>query len=138
MTCWLLEPVAVTLVPSRISSPCFCSVFIASLASCLSTVGRNSSIASRITTSEPRRRQTLPSSKPITPAPMIPSVRGAWLNSSAPVESKMRSLSTAATGIVAGTDPVAMIICLPTMTCVSDASSVTGLISTCLSLSRRP
>ena len=40
-----------------------------------------------MTTSAPSRRQTLPSSRPMTPAPMTPSRLGTASNSSAPQES---------------------------------------------------
>ena len=49
--------------------------------------GRNCSSASSTTTSAPRRRQTLPSSSPMTPAPITPSRFGTASNSSAPQES---------------------------------------------------
>jgi hypothetical protein len=47
-------------------------------------------MASSTVTSAPRRRQTLPSSRPITPAPMTPRRFGTASNSSAPQESTMR------------------------------------------------
>ena len=75
LTCFVFFPFTsapVTLAPSRISSPCFLNNFSVSLAICASTAGRKSGNASRMTTSAPNRCQTLPSSSPITPAPMIP------------------------------------------------------------------
>ena len=63
---------AVTRAPKRMSKPCPLSAFKASRAMRRSAMGKKSSSASSMTTSEPRRRQTLPSSKPITPAPMTP------------------------------------------------------------------
>ena len=44
-------------------------------------------MASSTTTSAPSRRQTLPSSRPITPAPITPRRFGTASNSSAPQES---------------------------------------------------
>src|SRR6266700_1840378 len=62
----------VILTPSSILSPCLAKIFQASFAICSSAVPRNTGSASRIVTSDPRRRQTLPISRPMTPAPMTP------------------------------------------------------------------
>ena len=56
--------------------PCRLNCLPASLAMSRSTTARKSSSASSTTTSEPRRFQTLPSSRPITPAPTTPSFFG--------------------------------------------------------------
>ena len=96
-------------MPRRISSPCFLNNFSVSLAICVSTAGRKSGKASRMTTSEPNRCQTLPSSNPITPAPMIPSRSGTRSNASAPVESTISSSSIGQGGIRIGVDPGAKI-----------------------------
>ena len=98
-----------TLAPRRISRPCFINILFASSAICLSIIARKSSSASSKTTSDPRRPQTEPSSRPITPAPIIPKRFGTESISSAPVESKIKSLSTSATGISMGLDPAAKI-----------------------------
>ena len=105
----------VTLVSTRMSKPCFLSSLAASFEMSLSATARNSGMASYTTTSEPRRRHTEPSSRPMTPAPITPRRFGASLNSSAPVESTMCSPSVLATGISIGTEPAARITYLAVM-----------------------
>ena len=61
-------------------------------------------------TFEPKRAQTLPSSRPITPAPITPRVSGTDSISKAPVLSKIFLSSNFAEGISIGDDPVAIII----------------------------
>ena len=100
----------VTRAPKRISSPCFLKTLAASLAIWPSTAGKKLSSASSNTTLLPRRAQTLPSSRPITPAPITPSLPGTDWNSRAPVESTIISWSTGAGGMATGTEPAAIII----------------------------
>jgi hypothetical protein len=61
-------------------------------------------------TSVPRRRQTEPISRPMTPPPMTASFFGIVLSESAPVESTMRplALSTGTGGRGVGSEPDAM------------------------------
>ena len=75
----------------------------------LSAIGRKSSSASITVTSEPSLDQTLPSSKPIIPAPTTPSVLGTLSKERAPVLSTI-CLPKTADGISIGFDPVAIII----------------------------
>jgi hypothetical protein len=56
----------------------------------------------------PRRRQTEPSSSPITPAPITIRLLGTSAMDRAPVESTMRLLSTVTPGRPEGSEPVAM------------------------------
>ena len=100
----------VTRAPSRISMPWLLIALAASLAIWSSAAARKSGNASSTVTSDPSRRQTLPSSRPITPAPMTPSRLGTSLNSSAPLLSTMRSPSVLATGMLMGSEPVAMMM----------------------------
>ena len=58
------------LTPSSIFRPCLANAFCASLAICSSTAPRNVGSASSTVTSAPRRRQTEPISRPITPEPI--------------------------------------------------------------------
>jgi hypothetical protein len=74
---------------------------------------RNSGSASRMVTSEPRRRHTLPSSRPITPEPITPRRLGTASTSSAPALSRISLLSYFAKGSSIGTEPAAMMTCLP-------------------------
>ena len=101
--------VPVTLAPSRISSPCLEKIFLDSLAIALSMIAKKSSNASRRITSEPNLAQTEPNSRPITPAPITPRRFGTSSISNAPVESRIKSLSTGATGIEIGREPEASI-----------------------------
>ena len=72
-------------------------------------IAKKSSNASRRITSEPNLAQTEPNSRPITPAPITPRRFGTSSISSAPVESRIKSLSTGATGIEMGREPEASI-----------------------------
>ncbi len=72
-------------------------------------MNKKSSNASSTITSEPNLDHTLPSSNPITPAPITPSFFGTEVNSNAPVLSVMFSLH-GAIGISIGSDPEAKII----------------------------
>ncbi len=60
-------------------------------------------------TSLPSRFHTLPSSRPITPAPITPNRFGTTSKSSAPALSTMSFPSNFANGSSIGTEPVAMI-----------------------------
>ncbi len=75
-----------------------------------SSPGQIRSRYSSTVTCAPSRRQTEPSSRPITPAPITTRWRGTSANSRAPVESRMRWLSTGTPGSGAGSEPVAMTI----------------------------
>ena len=94
------------------TSPCFVKSFSASLAMAVSTVPRNAGNASSTVTSAPSRRQTLPISRPITPAPTTPSLRGTSGIASAPSLSSTRTLSKVTPGSARGFEPVAMMTCL--------------------------
>ena len=73
---------------------------------------RKSSIASMTVTFEPSLAQTLPSSRPITPAPITPNVSGTLSISSAPVLSNIFLLSNLAEPISIGDEPEAIMIFL--------------------------
>ena len=77
-------------------------------ASSASAPGRVRSRYSTTVTSAPRRRQTEPSSSPMTPAPMTIIDFGTAERASAPVESTIRAWSTSTPGRRDGSDPVAM------------------------------
>jgi len=66
----------------------------------------------------------------MTPAPMMHSFLGVSLNARAPVESTILSLSTFAGGIFDGSEPVAMMMCLPEAVIVSSSSVDEGETST--------
>ncbi len=95
--------------PSSILSPCLVKIFQASFAICSSAAPRKTGSASRIVTPDPRRRQTLPISRPITPAPITPRRLGTSGISSAPVLLRISFSSKAAPGSSRGFDPVATI-----------------------------
>src|SRR6185503_9570852 len=106
---------AVTLpifTPSEIARPCLVNCFQASFETASSQAPRKAGSASRIVTSEPRRRHTLPSSRPITPAPITPSRLGTDGKASAPSLSQTTSLSTATPGRWRALEPVATITCV--------------------------
>ena len=107
---FLFDNADVTLHPKLIFNPCLLNSFKTSLEILLSAIGKNSSMASSTVTSEPSLDQTLPSSNPITPAPIIPNFLGTESNSNAPVLSTISLLLISATGILIGDDPVAMTI----------------------------
>src|ERR1017187_3451471 len=95
--------------PNLISSPCsLTNTFHASLATASSAAARNLGNASSTVTFAPSRRHTLPSSSPITPAPMTPSLSGTALKASAPMLSHTVSLSTPSPGKWRAVEPVAM------------------------------
>lgn len=66
------------------------------------------SMNSTTVTSVPRRRQTEPISRPITPPPTTTSDLGTALSSRAPVEVTMVVSSTGTPGSFAGSEPVAI------------------------------
>ncbi len=70
--------------------------------------GRMPSRNSTTVTSAPRRRQTEPSSSPITPPPITTIDFGTSASSSAPVEVTMRVSSTSTPFSGVDSDPVAM------------------------------
>ena len=63
-------------------------------------------------TSDPKRRHTLPISKPITPAPISPNFLGTASIASAPVFDNINFSSKAAPGNSRGFEPVAIMMCL--------------------------
>jgi len=81
--------------------------FQASFATASSAAPRNFGSASRIVTSAPSRRHTLPSSSPITPAPITPKRFGTAGKASAPSLSQIVSLSTFTPGRWRAFEPVA-------------------------------
>ena len=89
----------------------------ASLATLSSAAARKPGSASRMTTFEPSRRHTLPSSSPITPAPITPSRSGTSVNASAPTLSQTSAWSTGTPGRWRALEPVA------TMTAFASATS---------------
>ena len=91
--------------------------FSASLAICSSTAPRKVGSASSTVTSAPRRRQTEPISRPITPEPTTPRRFGTAAMSSAPSLDRTFSSSKGASGSARAFEPVA------TMTCLADSVS---------------
>ena len=87
--------------------------------------GRTRSRNSTTVTSEPSRRQTEPSSRPMTPAPMTTRRCGTSVSVSAPVEvtTRVSSISTPFRG--EDSEPVAMTIALASIVCASPFSGVT-------------
>ena len=77
----------------------------------VSVIGKKSSNASITVTSEPSLDQTLPSSRPIIPAPTTPNLLGTLSKAKAPVLSTI-CLPKLAAGISIGEEPVAIIIFL--------------------------
>ncbi|MNT99597.1 hypothetical protein D3C72_2424830 [compost metagenome] len=71
-------------------------------------------------TSVPRRRQTEPISRPITPAPIKPSFLGVAPRRSAPSFDRILSSSNGTPGSARALEPVATMTCLPVM----DSSSL--------------
>ena len=105
----LPAPTAVIFTPVWIARPCFANAFCASFATASSAAPRNAGSASSTVTSAPSRRQTLPISRPITPAPTTPRRFGTAVIASAPALSSTRRLSNGAPGSARGTEPVATI-----------------------------
>ena len=92
-------------------------------------------MASSTTTSAPSLRQTLPSSRPMTPAPITPSRFGTASNSSAPQESTTCLPSNGTLFNSIGTEPEASTTCFATSSLFAPSNAVT---STRLPLSSRP
>ena len=113
-----------TLAPRRTSRPCFLKCRSASLATAWSAIQRNCSIASSTTTSAPSRRQTLPSSRPITPAPITPRRFGTASNSSAPQESTTCRPSNGTLRSGNGCDPEASTTCFAVSSRLLPSSAV--------------
>ena len=112
VTSFLPGVIAPILQPRLIFKPCLMNSFDASLAICSSTAPRKTGRPSSTVTSEPRRRQTLPISRPITPAPMTPSLAGTASMVSAPVFDRISFSSNGAPGNSRAFEPVAMTTCL--------------------------
>ena len=72
-----------------------------------SSIGSKVFSASNISTSDPNLDQTLPSSKPITPAPIIANFFGVSENSSAPALPTIVVPFHGTEGILIGLEPVA-------------------------------
>ena len=111
----------VTLWPSLNAKPCFSSMRWNCLATSPSLVGRIRSRNSTTVTSAPSRRQTEPSSSPITPAPTTMSFFGTLGRLSAPVEETTVFSSISTPGSLATSEPVAITIAL--VSCVVSAPS---------------
>ena len=77
-------------------------------------------------TSAPRRRQTEPSSSPITPAPMTISRFGTDGSDRAPVESTIRPATKSTPGRGVGSEPVAMMMFLAATTVLDPSAAVTS------------
>ena len=107
------------LMPSSMSSPCaLVKILQASAAMDSSAAPRKAGSASMIRTLDPSRRHTLPSSRPITPAPITPSLGGIASKDNAPSLSHTRTLSTGRSGRCRAFEPVA------TMTCLAETVSL--------------
>ena len=76
----------------------------------LSSMGKNSFSASKISTFDPNLDHTLPSSRPITPAPIIAKFLGTSVNSKAPELPIMVVPFHGTDGMLIGLEPVAKII----------------------------
>ncbi len=115
----------VTLRDSLKLMPCFSNRRLACLETSPSMPGSARSRNSTTVTSAPRRRQTEPSSSPITPAPMTISFLGTSLSSRAPVEETMRSSSISTPGSGVTSEPVAMTMFLAESSVSLPSSPVT-------------
>ena len=90
--------------------PCFCNIFINLSATSVSIPGNILGRNSITSTSEPSLLQTVPISRPITPAPITISFLGTFFKSKAPVEVTICVSSMSILGRIVGVDPVAIII----------------------------
>ena len=95
-----------------------------------SVPGRMRSRNSTTRTSLPSRRQTEPSSSPITPAPTTSSRFGTLGSVSAPVEETTVRSSMAMPGSLATSEPVAMTMLLASSRCLSPLSRLTPTLPT--------
>jgi hypothetical protein len=102
---------SVICAPVWMASPCFAKSLPASFAMAPSAAPRNAGSASSTVTSAPSRRQTLPISSPMTPAPTTPRRFGTAGIARAPALSSTRTLSIGTPGSARGFDPVATITC---------------------------
>ena len=129
-TVTLAAPLAVstlvTLEPSMNLTPCFSRMRWNCLTVSTSMPGRMRSRYSTTVTSAPRRRQTEPSSRPITPAPTTIIFAGTLDSSSAPVEETTIFSSMVTPGSGATSEPVAMTTFLVSRTCFEPSSAVTS------------
>ncbi|MNY03156.1 hypothetical protein D3C86_1357610 [compost metagenome] len=105
--------------------PCLLRERCRVLPASMSTPGQIRSRNSTTVTCAPRRRQTEPSSRPITPAPITTRCLGTSLRARAPVESRMRLLSMSTPGRGMGSEPVAMMMSLAISSVLPPALSVT-------------
>ena len=96
------------------------------LATSPSMPGRMRSRYSTTVTSEPRRRHTEPSSRPITPAPMTTRRFGTLSSSSAPVEDTTTFSSISTPGRRVTSEPVAMTMFFVSSTWFEPSSAVTS------------
>ena len=108
-----------------ISKPCFLNSLNVSFEISGSVIGKKVSSASITVTLEPSLDHTLPSSRPIIPAPTIPNDLGTLLNASAPVLSTILSPNLPA-GISMGNEPVAIIIFFPSNSSIEPSLLVTS------------
>jgi hypothetical protein len=116
----------VTLEPSLKAIPCLVSERWKVLAVSSSTPGVMRSRNSTTVTFEPSRRQTEPSSSPITPAPITIRLLGTSGRASAPVESTIRFWSTVDAASGAGSEPVAMTMFLAPSVVTAPSAAVTS------------
>ena len=116
----------VTLLPSLKAMPCFSRMRCSCRATSPSVPGRMRSRYSTTVTCAPSRRHTEPSSSPMTPAPMTRSRFGTCGSDSAPVDDTTAFSSISMPGSLATSEPVAMTIALPSMTCFSPLMNVTS------------
>ena len=105
--------------------PCFSLMRWNCLATSVSMPGRMRSRYSTTVTCEPRRRQTDPSSSPITPAPTTIILAGNLSSAKAPVEDTtiFSSISTPGSGVTS--EPVAMTMALVSSAWTVPSSAVT-------------
>ena len=101
-----------TWTPSSIFKPCLSNAFLASLAICSSTAPKNVGKPSKTVTSAPKRRQTEPISRPITPEPIRPNRLGTEPIRNAPSLDKICSSSNGAAANERALEPVATTTCL--------------------------
>ena len=120
VTCWAAPFLAtpVTLLASLKVMPCLARMRCTVLATSASMPGRMRSRNSTTVTSEPSRRQTEPSSRPITPAPTTSRRLGTFGSDSAPVDETIAASSMLTPGSLATSEPVAMTMLLVSSCCL--------------------
>ena len=121
------------LTPVWMTRPCRANSLRASFATASSAAPRNAGSASSTVTAAPRRRHTLPISRPMTPAPTTPRRAGTSRSASAPALSRIRSLSMATPGSARGFEPVATITC-----CATTVAAVAPSTRTCQPVAASP